>query len=214
MKPDAPLLKAEGLSYSHTDALVPLLFDQLSVVLVPGVTFVCGDEGSGKTTLLQLLAGSLPVKALCGELEIRGVKLAQDQSAYQRQVAWLDPRSTALDPQTGRQIFAALPHSHPGFDLEALQAHIGGLSLAPHLDKALYMMSSGTRRKVLLAAALAALAPVTLLDQPFMALDRPSIDYLLEVLNEAAHHPSRVWVVADYEAPLGVPLTAVITLGV
>ena len=95
-----------------------------------------------------------------------------------------------------------------------LQAHIGGLSLTPHLDKTLTMMSTGTRRKVLLAAVLAAQAPVTLLDQPFKALDRPSIDYLLEVLAEAARHPSRAWVVADYEAPLGVDLAGVIKLGV
>ena len=102
----------------------------------------------------------------------------------------------------------------PGFSLELLQAHIAGLSLAPHLHKALFMMSTGTRRKVLMAASLAAQAPVTLLDQPFMALDRPSIAYLLEVLAEAARQPGRAWVVADYEAPLGVALAGVIELGV
>ena len=75
--------------------------------------------------------------------------------------------------------------------------HIGGLSLAPHLDKTLTMLSTGTRRKVLMAAALAAEAPVTLLDQPFKALDRPSIDYLLALLAEAARHPCRAWVMAD-----------------
>ncbi len=214
MHPDKPILKAEGLSFGYSHPPAPLLFDQLSLVLPPGVTFVCGDEGSGKTTLLQLLAGALPANALRGQLHIKGVSLAENRPAYQRQAAWLDPRDTALDEQTARQIFAALPQSHPGCDPDALQAHIGGLSLAPHLDKSLYMLSSGTRRKVLLAAALAALAPVTLLDQPFMALDRPSINYLLEVLAEAARHPGRAWVVADYEAPLGVDLAGVIELGV
>lgn len=211
MHPSTPILQAEQLSFSYPDQPAPPLFDRRSLVLLPGVTFVCGDEGSGKTTLLQLLAGMLPST---GQLQIQERSLAQDRPAYQQQVAWLDPRDTALDQETARQIFTALPQRHPGCNAAALQAHIDGLSLAPHLDKALYMMSTGTRRKVLLAATLAAQTPVTLLDQPFMALDRPSIDYLLQVLAEAARQPDRAWVVADYEAPMGVALAAVIELGV
>ncbi|CAN5400383.1 N/A [soil metagenome] len=212
MHPEAHILKAEGLVFSHPGQPAPPLLDKLTFALRPGVTWVGGDESSGKTTLLQLLAGALPADAVRGQLRIKGVSLADNRPAYLRQVAWLDPRDTLLDQQTARQIFAALPQSHPGCDPAALQAHMAGLSLAPHLDKALYMMSSGTRRKVLLAAALAALAPVTLLDQPFMALDRPSIDYLLAVLDEAARHPGHAWVVADYEAPPGVALAGTIEL--
>ena len=210
MQPNPPILQVEGLSFSYPQQPARVLFDQLSLALGPGVTFLGGDEGSGKTTLLQLLAGALPTRAT---LRIEGVSLPPQQEAYRRQVSWLDPRDTALDPQTARQIFTGLSHGPAGCDLNALQAHIDGLSLAPHLDKALYMLSTGTRRKVLLAAALASQTPVTLLDQPFKALDRPSIDYLLQVLAQAARHPDRAWVVADYEAPPGVPLAGVIILG-
>lgn len=206
-----PILQAEKLSFSHSPAPSPLLFDGLNIALAPGLTWLGGDESTGKTTLLQLLAGAL--RPASGQLQIRGVHLAQDQSAYQQLVSWLDPRDSALDAQTCRQIFADQPRRHPGFDDDALQAHIEGLSLAPHLDKTLAMLSTGTRRKVLIAAVLAAQAPVTLLDQPFMALDRPSIDYLLAFLGEAARHTSRAWVVADYEAPEGVALAGVIALG-
>ena len=211
MHPSAPILKAEGLSFSYPQQPARPLFNKLSLVLLPGVTFVGGDEGSGKTTLLQLLAGIFPSS---GQLHIKDVSLQQNRQAYRRLVAWFDPRDTALDGQTARQIFAALAHKHAGGDPAALQAHIGGLSLMPHMDKTLHMMSTGTRRKVLLAAALATQAPVTLLDQPFKALDRPSIDYLLDVLAEAARQPSRAWVVADYEEPLGVVLAGVIELAV
>jgi ABC-type Mn2+/Zn2+ transport system ATPase subunit len=88
-----------------------------------------------------------------------------------------------------------------------------GLSLTPHLDKALYMLSTGSRRKVFMAAALASQAAVTLLDQPFVALDRPSITYLLGVLADAAKNTDRAWVVADYVAPENVALAGVIALG-
>ncbi|MEO7159538.1 MAG: ATP-binding cassette domain-containing protein [Polaromonas sp.] len=210
MHPDTPILQAEALSFSHSHQPATPLFDRLSLVLLPGVTWLCGDEGSGKTTLLQLLAGALPAS---GQLQIQGFSLAGNREAYRQQVAWLDPRDSALDTQTARQIFSAQPQRHPDFDRAALQIHIEGLSLAPHLDKALFMMSTGTRRKVLLAAAMAAQAPLTLLDQPFMALDRPSIDYLLQLLAEAARNPRRAWVVADYEAPGDVTLAGMIKLG-
>ncbi|WP_232229913.1 ABC transporter ATP-binding protein [Polaromonas glacialis] len=212
MHPETTILRVQGLVFSHSPLPAPLLFDRLSFVLSPGVTWLGGGEGSGKTMLLRLLAGAVPANTLQGQFELHGACLAQDPSAYRRQVAWLDPRDGARDLQTAREIFAAMPAHHAGWNPQALQLHIAGLSLAPHLDKALYMMSSGTRRKVLIAAALAASAPLTLLDQPFMALDRPSIDYLLDLLAEAARHAGRAWMVADYEAPPGVALSSTVEL--
>lgn len=86
-------------------------------------------------------------------------------------------------------------------------------ALAPHLPKSIYMLSTGTKRKVFLAAAFASGAAVTLLDEPLAALDKTSITLVLDVLQEASHHISRAWVVADYVAPRGVVLAAAITLG-
>ena len=212
MHPEVTILKAQDLVFSHSPPPAPPLFDRLSFGLPAGVTWLGGGEGSGKTTLLRLLAGALPASGVQGQLQLHGASLAQDPIAYRRQVAWLDPRDGARDTQTAREIFAAMPAHHAGWNPQALEAHIAGLSLAPHLDKALFMLSSGTRRKVLIAAALAASAPLTLLDQPFMALDRPSIDYLLDLLAEAARHSGRAWVVADYEAPPGVALSSTVEL--
>lgn len=212
-----PILKADALSLRHGPPPAPLLFDRLAIRLLPGVTWVTGDESSGKSTLLRLLAGVLPVTetetAPPTDLQVNGIHLADNRLLYLQQVAWLDPRDTALDPQTARQIFNTVSGRHPDFNAGALQVHIEGLSLTPHLDKSLFMLSSGTRRKVLMAASLASGAAVTLLDQPFMALDRPSIDYLLQVLQLASRQTNRAWVVADYEAPEDVTLAGVITLG-
>ena len=87
------------------------------------------------------------------------------------------------------------------------------LDLTLHLEKPLYMLSTGSKRKVWLAAALASGAALTLLDEPFAALDRSSIRSVLDLLREAASHRQRAWVVADYEAPPGVPLAQHIDLG-
>jgi energy-coupling factor transporter ATP-binding protein EcfA2 len=60
---------------------------------------------------------------------------------------------------------------------------------------------------------LAAAAALTLLDDPFAALDKPSIDFVLQQLTAAARDPARVWVLSGYEAPGQVPLAQVIDLG-
>ncbi len=44
--------------------------------------------------------------------------------------------------------------------------------------KPFHALSTGTRRKVCMAAALASGAPLTLIDDPIAGLDKPSVTYL------------------------------------
>jgi energy-coupling factor transporter ATP-binding protein EcfA2 len=76
----------------------------------------------------------------------------------------------------------------------------------------MYMLSTGSKRKVWVAAAFAAGAAHTLLDDPFAALDQPSIRFVLGLLQEVASDPMRAWLVADYQAPAGLSLASVIDL--
>ena len=62
------------------------------------------------------------------------------------------------------------------------------------------MLSAGSRRKVALVGLLASGATLTCLDQPYAALDMASMRVVREFLQDMADHPSRAWVVADYEA--------------
>ena len=81
-----------------------------------------------------------------------------------------------------------------------------------HRHKPLYMLSTGSRRKVMLVAALASGATVTLLDQPFASLDQTSIRVIKDFLNETAEHSSRAWIVADYEVPADFPQASVLQM--
>jgi ABC-type multidrug transport system ATPase subunit len=186
------------------------LFAKFSACIPPGVTSVQGGEGSGKTTLLRLMAGQVAANA--GHLQINGASLRDQPQAYRNQVFWADPRSDALDAMTPVAYWAAVQLRYPAFNAQLLADLVQGLSLAQHQDKALYMLSTGSKRKVWLAAAFASGAAVTLLDEPFAALDKASINLVLELLQDVATHPTRAWVVADYEAPRGVPLAATIAL--
>ena len=187
------------------------LFSNLTFQLLRGVSLVCGGEDRGKTTLLRLLAGELIAQA--GTLSINGVSLKEQATAYKAQVFWVAPRSEAFDQLKVADYFASVQHRYPRFDALLLTDLVDGLSLAEHLNKSLYMLSAGSKRKVWLAAAFASGAAVTLLDEPFAALDMASIRFVTELLADAAEHSGRVWVIADYTAPSGLSLAGMIDLG-
>lgn len=187
------------------------VFTDWSASIPSGVTLVRGGEGVGKTTLLRLMAGDLAPDQ--GELQINGIHLRDHPVAYQRQVFWVDVRSEAFDQLTPTAYFASLYERYPAFDQVALAGSIEGLSLTPHLDKNLYMLSTGSKRKVWLAAAFAAGATVTVLDDPFAALDKGSIGFVMGFLDKMATHSTRAWVISHYDVPCSAPLAAVIDLG-
>ena len=186
------------------------LWAHWSATVGSGVTLVLGGDGSGKTTLLQLLAGDVLPDS--GTLTLAGVALHEDAPAYRQQVFWQDPRSSALDACSVQQWWSSLPALYPQWSANALAAHIAGFALQPHLDKALYQLSAGTRRKVLMAAALASGATLTLIDEPVAGLDRASVLYLQQALTDASEQSGRAVVVAHYAALDGVPWAQVIAL--
>ena len=209
MDQTTPVLQIKNLHFSHPQQA---LWQGWSADLYPCVTLLRGDAGSGKTTLLRLLAGDLAPQG--GALVLQGVDGAVDPEGYRQQVFWQDPRAHALHDITGVAWLATLPARYPAWNASALAAHVQGWDLAMHLAKPVYQLSSGSQRKLLMAAALASGAALTLIDEPIAGLDRPSIAYLQQALTSAAQSPAplRAIVVAHYEALNGVPWQQVLDL--
>jgi ABC-type multidrug transport system ATPase subunit len=187
------------------------LFQGLSLQVPAGVTLLRAGDGRGKTTLLRLLAGDLTADA--GDLRLNGVLLKTHRAGYQQQVFWVEPRTSDFDAVTATDYFASLHSIYPQWNHAALATLLDGLSLAPHVDKPMYMLSTGSKRKVWLAAAFASGAALTLLDDPLAALDKPSIRCVTHTLAQAAQTAQRAFVVAHYEPLAGVPLAATLDLG-
>ncbi len=187
-----PPLIIEGLTFGP--------IHNLSFSWPAGVSWICGDEGTGKTTLLRLLAGDVQPEA--------GQVVAPEGNVF-----WVDLQDAAHDSTTVQACWDALRRRWPNWNESLRQDLAQELDMQQHADKRLNMLSAGSRRKVMVLAALASGADVTLLDQPFTALDLASIRILHEFLHEAAEHPTRAWIVADYEVPSDLPLACVLNLG-
>jgi ABC-2 type transport system ATP-binding protein len=174
------------------------------------VTQLHGDTGSGKSTLLRVLAGALP--ATGGRLTLAGASLPGAAEAYRRQVFFVDPSTDAFDAMGVEECAASLRRADVPFDAARWQALVDGFALAPHLAKKMFMLSTGSKRKVWLAAALASSRPLTLLDEPTAGLDAGSTHCLWRTLAEMAQESDRAVIVASGERIGDMPLAGTITL--
>ena len=200
-------LQVDGLCFAYPECEV---IKHWSATFPAGLALVRGDESSGKTTLLRLLAGQLQPQA--GRMRLHGRDLSDDRKSWGAGVFWADPRSEAFDKPTARQGLQGLPAHYPTWSDAALATHVAGFSLDEHLDKPFYALSTGSKRKVLMAGALASGAALTLIDEPVGVLDKPSVAYLAQALTQTTSDPQRVVIVAHYEALPGVPWGTVVDL--
>ena len=202
------ILQADSLRFSHPNQE---LFNNFSASIPPRITLIRGGDGCGKSTLLRLLAGALPLQS--GQLNINGISLQTQPENYAAHVFLADPRTDSFDQFTVPDYFEIQRSKHAGFNDSELAELTIGLGLQEHFPKQLFMLSTGSKRKVFLAAALASGAQVTLLDDPFAALDVASIRFVLVWLNSAASVSDRAWVIAGHVAPDGLRLAQIIDLG-
>jgi len=208
MNPAAPatpvttstLLWAEDLGFTYPGHP---LFAGLCFAIRPGLTLVRGGDGRGKTTLLRLLAGTLTPGS--GVIHRHAAEVFHEQ-----------PADRAHDKAVALGWLAALRPRFAGWDDDVADSLMDAFGLNEHAPKPLYMLSTGSQRKLGLVAAAASGAALTLLDTPYAALDAPSSRVLDQLLTEAAAGERRAWVLADGECPAGlagVPLAGLIELG-
>ncbi len=162
----------------------------LSFALSPGERVVLlGVNGCGKTTLLKALDGLLPPAA--GSIAYDGVPLDParlEEPAFRRrfrgEVGLLFQNVDAMlfNPTVADEIaFGPRQLGLSGVE-DRVARWAEALGVAPHLERPPFELSGGEKKRVALAALLAADPRVLLLDEPTAALDPASSARLVDLL--------------------------------
>ncbi|MCW3001053.1 MAG: transporter related protein [Conexibacter sp.] len=158
--------------------------DGVDLKVLPGeVVAVIGPNGAGKTTLIDAITGFVPST---GQIDLGGQDLGA-RSPHGRARAglarsWqslelfedlsvLENLRTAGEPRDGRSYLVDLVWPTRGNPTPATLAAIRAFDLAPHLGAAPGTLSSGQRKLVAMARAIATEPSVLLLDEPCAGLD-------------------------------------------
>jgi heme exporter protein A len=141
-----------------------LLFEGMDFALAPGeAALVAGPNGAGKSSLIRLAAGLLQPAA--GRIERRGRMALSDENL-------------ALD--MGRPLGQALAfwaRIDGAADL-AVDEALTALSLRHLAEVPVRMLSTGQRKRAMLARVIASGAAIWLLDEPANGLDTASLELL------------------------------------
>ncbi len=173
------LVEVEGLAAAYEG---PRVLEDVSFTLRAGERIaVLGPNGGGKSTLFRVLLGLLPPAA--GSVRVEGRCGFVPQTERSR----LDYPVTALDVAlmgtlTRLPWWRPLGRSERAGGRRALErVGLGGFE-----QRSFGALSGGQRQRVLVARALVQEAPVLLLDEPFIGVDRPSEELLERLIGELA----------------------------
>jgi heme ABC exporter ATP-binding subunit CcmA len=148
------------------------------------VVLVRGPNGAGKTTLLRLCAGLLGVTA--GDASVLGVDLRTSASAVRRRVGLLGHASFLYADLTVAENARFWGRATGVSDADAVAA-LDRLEVAQRIrDLPVRSLSTGQRRRVSLAVAVARRPELWLLDEPHAGLDSGGRDLVDALVAEAA----------------------------
>ena len=147
------------------------VIEAFSMEVSPGEAVgLVGANGSGKTTLLRLIAGTLLPDG--GSIEIAGGDAGAGSSAFvpagDRGAYW---RLTVRDNLGFFAGIGSRRRDRDGLVVGAADA----LGISDLLDRRVEACSTGQRRRIAIARAVVACAPVLLVDEPFEGLDADGV---------------------------------------
>ena len=159
------------------------LFAGLSFVVKKGdILLISGINGSGKTSLIRTIAGLSTIK--CGSILLLGEN--KNRANYKKNNIYLGHKN-ALNPELSTLYnLLFLVNLKKYCSLSRAKYALDKIGLKYYHDELPNNMSAGQQRLILLASLLLLDVPLWLLDEPFNALDKNSINFVEQlILNHA-----------------------------
>ena len=170
-----------------------MLFKGLSLSLSAGdAALVTGPNGVGKSSLLRLIAGLLD--PYVGTVALMGRAALADQEL-------------ALD---ARLPLAKALHFWAGLDGGDVGSALAAVAMDHLAAVPVRILSTGQRKRAVLARTIASGADIWLLDEPGNGLDAASLDRLNRVM--AAHRAKGGIIIAASHQPLDLPGAVVVAI--
>jgi ABC-2 type transport system ATP-binding protein len=183
--------------------------------LRPGTVIgLIGPNGAGKTTLLNLLAGIFPPTS--GGVWLEGGWVDFDRHPERRRVLGLILGGRLLIEELRApeyfEFVAAMYGAADSASAALVDDLVPRLRLEPHLDKPIKNLSAGTKKKVEFIAAVLHRPRILLFDEPFEAIDPPSVHDLTEVTRDYVRSTGAAAIVSSHVLPYVRPLATEIRL--
>jgi ABC-2 type transport system ATP-binding protein len=170
--------------------------DGIDLDVPPGSLFVLiGPNGAGKSTTVRLLCGL--IEADGGEVSVLGLDPARDRVALARRIGLVPDFPVLYEVLSSRDnvrriaSLRGLSRGETDRRLEEL-AHVLGMN--DQLDVPVHSLSTGTRKKAALAAAMIHAPAVLFLDEPFEGIDPLAAHRMRTMLSELRARGTTIFV--------------------
>ena len=187
-----------------------LLVQDLSLVIQGGeVVHLAGSNGSGKTSLMRCLAGLLPPEQ--GQITWNDWALNAPASGYFTDLLYLGHSlalKAALTIEENLNFYARLRGRRPNAEL---RKPLSALQIDAYLQQPVAQLSAGQQRKTMLARLQLEPARIWLLDEPFVALDETSRQWLVAAIERFAAAGGLV-IFTSHQRVSGLPVHKTISL--
>jgi energy-coupling factor transport system ATP-binding protein len=184
------LLEIDNLSYTYPGEDKPALKDINLIIEKGDFVGVTGPTGAGKTTLTYCLNGIIPHYmggAVQGNISLKGNSVFNMKPAEISRLlgsVFQDPEAQITSPEVEQEIAFGLENL--GFDPAEIKARIddslefAGIKGLRHYSTA--ELSGGQKQRVAIAAALAPLPEILVLDEPTSELDPMGTEEIFKTL--------------------------------
>ena len=172
------------------------------------LTIMIGPNGAGKTTILKIISGI--IRDFSGNVFIRDKnikhlsrrELARSISFQPQSEEFLLPISVKDVLLAGRYPYKKLFSDYDKNDLDIYDKCLEKFDIANIVSRDINTLSSGERRRVLIASAYIQDVPVLLFDEPFSNLDPEGVMDLKKIFAELKKEGKTILVVSHNLEPL------------